>query len=158
MEKVYVGKIVNYFGLKGELKVISSFEMPEKAFIKGNHLIINEEEHLITNVRFHHHNYLIEIDNLKDINLITKYIGIDLYLNKEELNLKEDEYLIEDLLNKEVYFNDKLIGTITDVRNDHINPLIKVNGFYIPLKGNYLKKVDLKNNKVDVINIEGLML
>ena len=36
MEFLNVGKIVNTFGIKGELKIVSRFEMPEKVFVKGN--------------------------------------------------------------------------------------------------------------------------
>ena len=67
---IVIGKIVNTFGIKGELKIVSNFEMANRAFKKGNKIIINNKERLITNSRFHHHNYLIEIDNIKDINLI----------------------------------------------------------------------------------------
>ena len=64
---IVIGKIVNTFGIKGELKIVSNFEMASRAFKKGNKIIINNKERLITNSRFHHHNYLVEIDNIKDI-------------------------------------------------------------------------------------------
>lgn len=158
MKEIYVGKIVNYFGLKGELKVVSTFEMANKAFMINNHLLINHESHLITGVRYHHFNYLIKIDNLNDINLITKYIGNDLYINREELHLKDSEYLLNDLLNLEVYDQDNFIGKVSSIKDNQINPLIKVNNFYLPLKSNYLVSVDLKNNRINVKDSKGLML
>ena len=36
MEKLFVGKIVNTFGIKGELKVVSKFEMASKVYQKNN--------------------------------------------------------------------------------------------------------------------------
>ena len=60
MEKILIGTITGAFGLKGELKVLSDFEMPDKAFKINNQIYLNEEEHLITNVRFHKNKYLIE--------------------------------------------------------------------------------------------------
>ena len=33
---IVIGKIVNTFGIKGELKIVSNFEMANRAFKKGN--------------------------------------------------------------------------------------------------------------------------
>ena len=41
LDKIYIGKIVNTFGIKGELKIVSNFEMANRAFKKGNKIIIN---------------------------------------------------------------------------------------------------------------------
>ena len=97
---IVIGKIVNTFGIKGELKIVSNFEMANRAFKKGNKIIINNKERLITNSRFHHHNYLVEIDNIKDINEVTYLIGAKVLINKDELKLEENEYLISKTLSK----------------------------------------------------------
>ena len=81
MEKLFVGKIVNTFGIKGELKVVSKFEMASKVYQKNNILFIGNKEYKISNVRFHKNNYLVELDNIKDINLIEYLIGYDVYFN-----------------------------------------------------------------------------
>ena len=95
MELIYVGKIVNTFGIKGELKIVSRFEMAKRVFVKGNHLIINKTNYEITNVRFHKNNYLVELNNIKDINKIEYLINEEVYFAKENLNLTANEYLIE---------------------------------------------------------------
>ncbi len=159
MEKILVGKITGAFGIKGELKVLSDFELAEKVFKKDNIIYLNNQKHLITNVRVHKNKYLIEIDNIKDINEINIYRNLDIYFNYQDLNLKKEEYLIDDLFNLEVYNNNDLIGTVTEIINNLRNPLIKINNkFYIPLKANYIKKVDISNNKIICENLEELML
>ena len=40
MEYVNVGKIVNTFGIKGELKIVSRFEMADKVFKIHNKIMI----------------------------------------------------------------------------------------------------------------------
>ena len=92
-DKLWIGKIVNYFGIKGELKVVSDFEMADRAFKENNTIYINNEKHLVTGCRFHHHNYLVKIDHINDINQITKYIGYDIYIDRNTLSLSDDEYL-----------------------------------------------------------------
>ena len=159
MKKIYVGKVTGAFGIKGELKVLSDFEMPEKVFKNNNIIYLNDDEHLITNVRFHKNKYLIEIDNIKDINQLPDYRNYKVYIDYQNLKLSDEEYLLEDLLNLEVYDDITLYGTVTEVINNKQNPLIKVNNkYYIPIKSNFIGKVDVKSNKIICQNIEELRL
>lgn len=159
MELIYVGKIVNTFGIKGELKIVSRFEMAKRVFVKGNHLIINKTNYEITNVRFHKNNYLVELNNIKDINKIEYLINEEVYFAKENLNLTANEYLIEELLNYKVVSNNEEVGVVTSYDDNKINPLIKVNDrFYIPIKGNFILNVDKTNKVITVRDIRGLML
>ena len=158
MEKIYIGKIVNTFGIKGELKIVSKFEMPDRVFKVHNQIIIKDKNYEITGVRFHKNNYLVELNNIKDINDIEYLIGNDVYFAKEDLNLLDEEYLISELVNYKVVSNNAEIGVITDDDDNKINPLIKVNNkVYIPLKGFY-EKIDKLNKKIYVKDISGLML
>lgn len=157
MEKLYVGKIVNTFGIKGELKISSDFEMSKRIFTKNNKIIINEKEELITGVKFHKGNYLVEINNIKDINEIEHYIGKEVYIYKDSLDLKQNEFLFKDLIGMKVVFNNENIGIITDSFSG-INPLIKVNDLYfIPLQDNFIINKDFKNKKIICQNLEGLI-
>ena len=159
MELIYVGKIVNTFGIKGELKIVSRFEMAKRVFVKGNHLIINKTNYEITNVRFHKNNYLVELNNIKDINKIEYLINEEVYFAKENLNLTASEYLIEELLNYKVVSNNEEVGVVTSYDDNKINPLIKVNDrFYIPIKGNFILNVDKTNKVITLSDIRGLML
>lgn len=159
MKFLNVGKIVNTFGIKGELKIVSRFEMPEKVFLKGNKLRINNNTFLITNVRFHHHNYLVELNNIKDINEIEYLIGNDVFFNEDDLHLQDSEYLISELVGYKVLDNNKEVGTITDYDDNKINPLIKVNDkFYIPIKGNFIKKVNKDKKEIITEDLGELML
>ena len=146
MEYVNVGKIVNTFGIKGELKIVSRFEMADKVF-------------KISGMRIHKNNYLVEIDNLKDINLIEHLIGNDVFFNKADLNLGDNDYLISDLVGFVVKEDDKEYGEVTDYDDNKINPVIKVNNkFYIPLKGDFIVKVDKVNKIIYGKNISSLVL
>lgn len=159
MKYIYVGKIVNTFGIKGELKIVSHFEMPEKVFVKGKFLKILNNEYEITNVRYHKNNYLIELNNIKDINEVEYLKGADCLFNKDCLQLESDEYLLSELIGYNVYDEEELIGKVTDYDNNVINPLIKINNsFYIPVKGNFIIKVDKEHEIIKAQNLKGLML
>lgn len=157
MGKIVVGKIVNTFGIKGELKVVSDFEMAARAFQKGNKILINKKEHIISNSRYHHYNYLIEIDNIKDINAVTYLIGSKIEIDITELKLKENEYLMCELPGYDVIFNERVIGQIEDVIINKVNPLIKVNEHFIPLNDHFIKRVVVKEKSVECQNIDELM-
>ena len=158
MEKIYIGKIVNTFGIKGELKIVSKFEMPDRVFKVHNQIIIKDKNYEITGVRFHKNNYLVELNNIKDINDIEYLIGNEVYYAKEDLNLLDEEYLISELIDYKVVSNNAEIGVIADYDDNKINALIKVNDkFYIPLKGFY-EKIDKLNKKIYVKDVSGLML
>lgn len=157
MEKILLGTITGAFGLKGELKVLSDFEMPDKAFKINNQIYLNEEEHLITNVRFHKNKYLIQIDNIKDINLLKDYRNYKVYIKYLSLNLKPNEYLLKDLINLDVYNKEELIGKVTNVSLNKNNPLINVNNrFYIPLKSDFITNINIKDKKIIGKNLEEL--
>ena len=159
MEYVNVGKIVNTFGIKGELKIVSRFEMADKVFKVHNKIMINNNVYEISGMRIHKNNYLVEIDNLKDINLVEHLIGNDVFFNKADLNLGDNDYLISDLVGFVVKEDDKEYGEVTDYDDNKINPVIKVNNqFYIPLKGDFILKVDKVNRIIYGKNISSLVL
>ena len=57
-ELVCIGKVINFFGIKGELKILSDFEKQNLAFKCGNKIMIKEEWMTITSVR-RHKNYVL---------------------------------------------------------------------------------------------------
>ena len=44
-----------------------------------------------------------------------------------------------------------------EVVTNEVNPLIKVNGYSIPLQKNFIKKVDVNNKKIICQNIDELV-
>lgn len=159
MKLVCIGKIVNTFGIKGELKVVPNFELPNKVYKVGNIFNIKSKDYIVTNVRFHKNNYLIELNNLKNINDIEYLKNNDIYFDIDTLNLSDNEYLISELIDYQVIDEENiLIGKVTDYDINPSNPLIRVNDdVLIPLKSEILKKVD-KHRKIIIIEkIEGLI-
>ena len=160
MDLVYVGKIVNTHGIKGELRILSDFEKKELVFKVGNVIIIDDEEHTIRTYRFHKVFDMITIDELDNINDVLCYVGKNVYVSRDSLKLRENDYLLSDLIGLDVVFNDTLYGIVKDYSND-INPLLKVEydkNYYIPINSNYIKNVDLNNKKIYVEDIEGLII
>ena len=160
-EMIYIGKTVSTFGIKGELKVISDFEKCNKAYKIGNRVLINNIEHVISGIRYHKNYILLEIDDLKNINDILKYVGFNIYIKRMDLHLEENEFLYKDLINSDVIDDDgSNLGKIIEVEQG-VNLLIKVKGskeFYIPYVDEYIISFDLNNKKLYTRNAKDLIL
>ncbi len=151
MEKVFVGKIVNTHGIKGEIKIKSDFERKADAFKVGNFLIINNNSYEINSYRVHKGYDLITLKGFDNINQVLSFKGLNVYTDRSNFKLKDNDYLLNDLIGMQVIC-DKELGVVDDYTNDD-NPLLIIKGkknFYIPIKGNFIKKVDMSNRKLYV--------
>ncbi len=141
-ELIIVGKVINFFGIKGELKVKSNFDKKEKVFKEGNYILINNEVLKITSVRIHKNNYLIRVNDIFDINLVTKYIGYNVYFRKSDLGLTDKEYILEELIGATVMDNLDNIGEVIEIYTSSNMNYIKVEynnkTYLIPLIDEYI--------------------
>lgn len=162
MEQVIIGQIVNTHGIKGELKVKSSTDFVEERFKKGQHVFIDDHGTLIDMIiatqRFHKGHVLVSFEGFKDINLVEKYKGCQLYAQKDISLLDEGEYYVGDLIGCEVYDQDQLVGVIKDIQlYDHHDVLV-VDGqqkVLIPYVDAFVVAEDIENKRIDVHLIEG---
>ena len=161
MEKVYIGYVQGVHGLRGDLKVKNRFDKPERVFTPGIKIYLNDEIHEISACKFYKGFYLCTIDNLKDINLVEKYIGYDVFIDREALNLKEREYILDDLYGLEIESNGKTCGKVKDILDNKIYNILVIEyekEYMIPLIDEYVVNVDLKNKKIICKDIERLMI
>lgn len=150
MDYIYIGKIVSTHGIKGEVKIISDFFEKDKIFKKGFKLYITPlyHEEVINTYRVHKNYDMVTFNGYNDINEILKYIGMGVYIKRSDLALKEDEYLLSDLIGYAIYDNNKLLGKVSGI-NFNNNVLLKIDdNFYIPFIDEFIEKVDVKTKKI----------
>lgn len=164
MDKIKVGVIVNTHGLKGELKIKSFSDFNDIRFHKGSYIYIKERneyiEMKIKSYREHKGFVLVVFDSYEDINLVEKYKGLELYVDKEDLHdLEEDEVYYFDLIDCEVYEEDgTFIGNVEDVLETGANAVLRVNKkVLIPYVNAFIKETDIKNKKIIIYHVEGLL-
>ena len=150
---VCVGKIVNTHGIKGELRILSDFELKNKVFQKDINLYVCSEKREFTITTYRHHKmfYMVTFKGITNINEVLSLKGLLVYVKRETLNLDNDSYILSDLIGLDVYDKDKKIGTVKDYYLDNGNTLLDVLGkkeFYIPLKSHYIKRVNLQDKKI----------
>lgn len=150
MNKIYVGYITGPFGLKGEVKIKSDINHTDMIFKSGNKLYIDDETYIINTVRYHKDNYLILFNDLDDISKVENLFKKDVYINRDEFNLSDDDYFISELYNLEIYESNVLIGKVEDILLNKKNIYIKSNDLIIPLIDKYIEKIDVKSGKICV--------
>lgn len=162
MNYIKIGKLVNTHGIKGEVKILSDFTKKELIFVPNFKLYLGnkKEEFLIKTYRHHKMFDMVTLDGINDINEALPYKGLSVYINRDDLNLNND-YLLEDLVGLSIILNKRTLGKVTEIMYNNGNNLLSVTGennFYIPLKGNFIKNVDLESKEIEVENVEGLII
>lgn len=162
MELVYVGKIVNTHGIKGEIRVKSDFELKSRVFEVGKEIVIANKTYVIASYRVHKGFDMITLEGFDDINQVLPFKGKGLFIRRDYLDLGDKDYILEDLIGCDIILNDEVLGRVTDYQTG-MNQLLIVNfnnkTYYIPLNGDFIKSVDASNNKIFVNeDIKGLII
>ena len=160
MEYLYIGKLVNTHGIKGEVRLLSNFRHKDKVFVKEFKFYVGKDkkEYIVETYRKHKNFDMVVFKDNHDINLIEHLKGSFVYINKEDLKLDKNTYLSVDLIGFNVIINDKLIGTIVDVLDTPANEvLILDSGVMIPYVDAFIKSVDSTKKEVIVHDVKGLL-
>ena len=151
MEKIYLGKIVSTHGIKGEVKIKSTFPYKKKAFRVGNHILIDENLYEIKSYRVHKNFDMVTLDDYHDINEVLFLLKKNVYIAKEELLLEDNEVLDEELMTFQVLATSGKKGIIKEIfLASPTNKIMRVQldkEVLIPLNSP-LVKIDAKNKEV----------
>ena len=163
---ISIGKITNFFGIKGEAKVGYSSENHIKS-AKKVFLLDDESKRALTieKVRFHKNFAIIKFSEINDINDLLKYKGQRIFISTKEAKeqLDKNEFLIRDLIGCVVYNeNNEKIGEVTDISNNSSTDLLNIKNAIgkidiVPFVDEFFPVVDIENKKIIIKPIEGLL-
>ena len=167
VEYFEVGQIVNTFGIKGEVKV-SAFTDSINRFDDFTELYIEKKSELnifkIEYVKYHKNMVIIKFKNIDTIEEAEKYRNCYLKIaRKDAKKLPEGTYFIADLLGLPVYTEEGiLLGKVDDIYNNGSSDIYVVKDemgkqILLPAIPEVIKKVDLKEEKIIVHIIKGLI-
>ena len=150
MKYIFIGRIVNTHALKGEVRIVSNFEYKNKIFKENTLLYIgeNKNKEIIETYRKHKQFDMVKFKGIDYINDVLKYKGSKIYIDESILNLKDDEILISELINMDVYNDNKYVGKITEYRSDNGNNMLRVNNKLIPYNKDFITKIDKENKSI----------
>lgn len=169
MEKqlMEIGQIVNTYGIKGFLKVVPYTDDITR-FEKLNSIYIQTKKSLetvaIEEVKYSKNLVLLKIKGIDDINSAEIYKNCYIKIDRSDaVELPEDSYFIIDLIGVEVVTDEgDELGNIIDVFSTGANDIYVVKNelgkqVLLPAIGDVIKNVDIKNKKMVVHLLEGLV-
>ena len=160
---VYIGKIVNTHGIRGELRLLSEFSHKDKAFQIGRMIYIGRDkvEEIITGYRKHKMFDMITLKGYTNINEVLKYKGALCYVKRSDLELSQNEYLDDDLVGLPVFIDGVECGSV--IRLEKVTEKSKVLWIFyekreiaIPFVSDFVE-VQISNRRIVIYPIEGLL-
>lgn len=165
---ISVGKILNFHGIKGEAKV--GFTKNQEDFFCSLDLVFVKSENTykplkITKTRLNKSFAIVKFEGIDSINELMQFKGAFLYVEESTIReaLEEDEFLIDELVSLSVYDQeDKKLGFVVGVSNNGATDLLSVKTnskkiVLIPFVKAIVTDVNIKNKKIIINNIEGLL-
>lgn len=160
MEFIYIGKLVNTHGIKGEVRILSDFRYKDKVFVKNFKFYVGKEkkEYIVNSYRPHKKFDMVVFKDNYDINLIEHLKGSNVYINKEDLKLDKNQILAVDLIGFSVIINGNLIGVVSSTIDTIANEVLVLdNNIMIPYVDAFIKSINEKEKIVEVFDVKGLI-
>lgn len=160
MNYLYVGKLVNTHGIKGEVRLLSKFRYKDKVFVKGFKVYIGKDkkEFEIERYRVHKNFDMLVFKDIYDINKIEYLKGSLVYINKNDLNLDDNTFLSIDLIGFNVIIDNKNIGIIKEVLDTPANEVLVLdNNVMIPYVNEFIDNINTNKKTITIKNIKGLI-
>ncbi|OCN05013.1 hypothetical protein A4S06_09595 [Erysipelotrichaceae bacterium MTC7] len=159
MEKIEIGQIVNTHGLRGELKIKLDTDFANERFKVGNKVFVGDIEMQVHSFRMNKGMALVAFKDLLDINLVEKYKGEKVYVNREDIQDDGQGYFFFDLVGCEVVDQDgQLIGKVEEMIDTAANPIMRIDQkILIPFVDAFVKSVDLDAKRIEIEVIEGML-
>lgn len=164
---VSIGKILNFHGIKGEVKM--GFSAGKEDLIKNLKQVFvfqddRKQTYDIVSVRFHKNFAIVKFKQINSIDDVMMVKGLLVHVTEDSLksNLRTDEYLISDLTGLVVYDTDgQKVGHVTNVGENGASNLIEIqkeNGlkFLVPFVKDLVPVVDISGNRIVVNMIDGI--
>ena len=154
MARKKIGHIVNFFGLKGELKVSVLTSTAEVRFAKGKKVYLTDpsgekKAFTISSSRAKNERiYIIGLEGYDDINDIQSFIGQDILAN---VRAPKGTFFYDDLVGRNVFSlnGEKDYGKVSQVTQMPAADYLIVESKYIPFQREiFIDHVDSKEKKI----------
>lgn len=157
------GKIVTTHGIRGEVKVMPYTDTPE-LLCEFDRLFIgkNRDEINVTRARVFKNTVIMKLEGIDTPEDAEKLRNKLLYMHRDDLELDDDTYFIQDLIGLEVSDADsgKVYGKIADVMQTGANDVYVINGddreYLVPAIADVVVSTDIDGGTMTIRPLEGL--
>lgn len=164
MKKEYLeaGKIVTTHGIRGEVKIMPYTDTPE-LLCEFDRLFIGKDkaEIYIDRARVAKNMVIAKIEGIDTVEAAEKYRNKVLFMHRDDLELDEDTYFIQDLIDMEIKDVDSgfVYGKITDVLQNGANDVYVIKGdreYLVPAIPDVVISTDIDSNIMLIRPLDGL--
>lgn len=161
---IYIGKIVNTHGIRGEVRLLSNFDKKENVFVPNMTFYLGRKKEpvVVTSYRHHKNFEMVCFKGYHNINDVLCFKGLYAYVKREDLYLEENELLECDYLNMEAWNQEKCFGRVIDIEDRGKGNKIFViergsKKILIPFQKVFIDSVSSFENRIYFRDIEGLI-
>lgn len=164
MKKEYLeaGKIVTTHGIRGEVKIMPYTDTPE-LLCEFDRLFIGRDksEVYIERIRPAKNMVIAKIEGVDTPEAAEKYRNKVLYMHRDDLELDEDTYFIQDLIGMEVRDADsgEVYGKLADVMQTGANDVYVIKGdreYLVPAIPDVIVSTDIDSDVMTIRPLDGL--
>ncbi len=154
-ERMELGKIVNTFGLKGEVKVYPYVDYIPKV----KKVYINNTQMEIERARNQKNIAIVKLQGIDKIEDAEKLKNLLLEMERTDApKLPKGTFYVRDLIGFDVYTDEgELLGKLDEIFNTGANDVYRVGKILLPSTKEVIKQIDTDNKKIIVHLIKGLI-
>ena len=155
------GKIVNTHSLRGEVRIYPYGDGPE-FLCEFDFLYVEDKKMKVTSARVHKGQSLIKFEGVNSINDAESLVGSIVYIDKDDVELEEGRYFIEDIKGMTVkdIDTDEIYGKVINVIETGANDVFEVKSenkiLLVPKIDDVVKDIDLESGIILIKPIKGL--
>ena len=155
------GKIVNTHSLRGEVRIYPYCDDAE-FLCEFDVLYVDGREMEVVSSRVHKGQALVKFDGINDINHAEALVGAIVCIDRDDVELEEGRYFIEDIKGCLVYDIDteecygKVINVIQTGANDVWHIKNDLNEYLIPCIPDVVVSVDIDSEKIIINPLKGI--
>jgi 16S rRNA processing protein RimM len=166
-EFIFIGEITKPHGVKGEVRVLSLANNPQRFGLLKQVWVIHPEGPptacIIQRVHYHKNFVLLKLTGCDTIDQAQRLVGTKLGIPKSQLcPLAKDNYYQFEIIGLKVYTADQqYLGTVKQILSTGSNDVYVVRSksqeFLIPAIKQAIKQINLKQGHMILENMEGLI-
>lgn len=160
-DKFEIGKIVNTFGIKGEVKVTPYTDDIEQ-FKKIKSIYVNNTLMQVQSAKFQKNVVILKLKDVDDMTAAENLRNSIIMIERSKKKLPENTYYIADLIGLDVYTDEgTLLGKVKDIYNTGANDIYSIETeskeVLLPAIKEVIKQIDIENKKIIVHILKGLL-
>lgn len=163
---ILVGKVIRPHGLSGLLR-IRSYAESERSFINAGTVFLRSvsgecHEYSVTSVEPQKNIFLMKLEELLSKDEAEELRGAEIFISKEALTRKDDEFFWYELLGLKVYLDTgEYVGVLSNIISTLGNDIYVVKEgtkeILVPAVYEVIKNIDLENGTLCISALEGLL-